>query len=726
MLQCPKCGRRYSSDVEVCPEDGTMLQADSTTASNIPVDPLVGRTFDDKYRLDERLGEGGMGTVYRATHLLIDRPVAIKVLNERFVTDEAAQERFRREARAAGRLQHTNAVTVTDFGRTQDGLVYIVMELLEGKSLREVLAREAPLDTARAVSLMLQICAAVAAAHEAGIIHRDLKPGNIFVVQRKHAPPIIKVLDFGIAKLATEQDGREVKNITQTGVMIGTPRYMSPEQCDGAELTPASDVYSLGVILYEMLTGTTPFSGPTPLAVALKHSSEMPRPPREFVPTIPQPLEDLVLRALEKKPEDRPPDAGAFRRELYTTAEKLGLEHSAGFSAPTIETLRDVGTETPSGRLVIDLEKMREKRASTTQVPGNAATAEEHAIETGGAVAVQSASPESESGAKAEASATAKPSAAVSVKPVTPSRLEAWRRFLKQPIVLMCIALGALILLIAIIAIFSSRPSPSSTAATTDETDEGAGRDLQSGGGKEHAAPKGEPQTAADFYDRGTYYFYAGNFDAAERDFRRAVEMQNNYPSAHNRLGRALLMNHRYADAAKEFRTAIDQKGGQYPTGFYNLGFAQQLQGDTTSALNSYYTAINQSGGTYPDAYYQIGSIQFEMGRNKEAADAFRKAIEQNGGRDPLANMKLGTALAIEKDYVGAEQSLRAAIDQRNGDFPEAQKQLALMFEKAERPADAVREYKVYLEKHQDAFDRQMIEQKIKNLERRSGRQSNQ
>nr|MDQ3746525.1 protein kinase [Acidobacteriota bacterium] len=184
MLQCSQCGRQFDSDVTVCPEDGTPLSADSTTASAAPPDPLVGRLLDDKYRLDARLGEGGMGTVYRATHLLIERPVAVKVLNPRLVTDEAARERFRREARAAGRLQHSNAVAVTDFGETHDGMVYIVMELLEGKPLRDILAREAPLDAARAVSLMLQVAAVVEAAHEAGIIHRDLKPGNIFLVQR--------------------------------------------------------------------------------------------------------------------------------------------------------------------------------------------------------------------------------------------------------------------------------------------------------------------------------------------------------------------------------------------------------------------------------------------------------------------------------------------------------------------------------------------------------------
>src|SRR5207248_8386689 len=176
------------------------------------------------------------------------------------------------------------------------GLVYIVMELLEGRSLRDVLALEAPLDVARAVSMMLQTAAAVAAAHEAGIIHRDLKPGNIYIVQRRNSPPIVKVLDFGIAKLAADAvEDAETNTLTQTGVMIGTPRYMSPEQCDGAKLTPASDVYSLGIILYEMLTGQTPFSGATPLSLALKHSSESPRPLREIVPTIPPPLESVVL-----------------------------------------------------------------------------------------------------------------------------------------------------------------------------------------------------------------------------------------------------------------------------------------------------------------------------------------------------------------------------------------------------------------------------------------------
>jgi len=353
MLHCPTCGRLFEADVRTCPHDGATLRADSTIAAPSLSDPFVGRVLDEKYRLDSRLGEGGMGTVYRATHLLIDRPVAVKVLHQRFVEDEAAQERFRREARAAGRLQHTNAVTVTDFGRTSDGCVYIVMELLEGRDLRELLAFESPLESGRAVMLMSQVAAAVEAAHESGVIHRDLKPANIFIVQPKNAPPLVKVLDFGIAKLAADSgNDSEQHALTLTGVMIGTPRYMSPEQCDGARLTPAADVYSLGIILYEMLTGATPFTGPSPLAVALQHSSKPPRRPTELVAGIPLELERVVLHALEKNPLNRPPDAGAFRLELLAAAKLAGLAGAHDYLTGE-EFKNGNGAAEPTGRFVL-------------------------------------------------------------------------------------------------------------------------------------------------------------------------------------------------------------------------------------------------------------------------------------------------------------------------------------------------------------------------------------
>jgi serine/threonine protein kinase len=499
MLHCPTCGRHYENEVAVCPEDGDALQADSTVAAEIPADPLVGRTFEGKYKLDERLGQGGMGTVYRATHLLIDRPVAIKVLNPRLVEDEEAQERFRREARAAGRLQHMNAVAVTDFGRTEDGLVYIVMELLLGRTLREVLAREAPLDAARAVSIMLQTAAAVAAAHEAGIIHRDLKPGNIFVVQRKHAPPIIKVLDFGIAKLAADalDDEEDPQTLTAVGVMIGTPRYMSPEQCDSRRLTPASDVYSLGIILYEMLTGTTPFTGSTPLAVAMRHSTEIPRPPREFIASIPTELEHVVLHALEKRPEDRPANAGEFRQELYGVAERLGLEHASGHSAPTLETLRSTATETPSGRLVVDIGRLRERRAAITSGEALRSSSEEMKAASAKAVEANAAA----ASAAAEDIQPTEPTVLSAVKAPAPP-VEVWLKRVRQPRVLTYAALAALVLVGIILAVKAMRSpstyvSPASHAAGADAaTESSAGAGV--GEPSPEVAPSASPSPVSD------------------------------------------------------------------------------------------------------------------------------------------------------------------------------------------------------------------------------------
>lgn len=325
-------------------------------------DPLVGRTLDEKYYVEERLGSGGMGKVYRARHLSMDRPVAIKFLHTRFSEDEAARQRLLTEARAAVALRHSNAVSVTDFGQTNEGWVYIVMELLEGRTLREIVSREAPLETARATSIMLQASDAVAAAHHAGIIHRDLKPSNILITQSADQPAVVKVFDFGIAKFFAD-DGDDANALAQSNTVIGTPRYMSPEQHTGAELTPATDVYSLGVILYEMLTGMVPFSGSTPAEIAEKHINNTPHSPREIVAAIPEDVERIVLHALEKQPSDRPPNAAEFRRELLETAERLGLEHHAIKSAPDIETLRDSGVESPSGRLVVDISRLREKRA---------------------------------------------------------------------------------------------------------------------------------------------------------------------------------------------------------------------------------------------------------------------------------------------------------------------------------------------------------------------------
>src|SRR3954469_4866355 len=269
------------------------------------VSTLLGRVLDGKYEIVSPIGEGGMGSVYRARRLLIGDEVAVKVLHAKFVNDAALVERFRREARAAAQLHHPNVVTIHDYGeaRGREGFAYIVMELVHGDSLRSVLRRGGRMDAARAVSLMRDVCAGVGAAHRRGIVHRDLKPDNIIVVPADEDSPAerVKVVDFGIAKL---RDMAADGTLTEAGAVVGTPFYMSPEQCKGEPLDARADVYSLGALLHEMLAGSPPFNATSLAGIILKHVSEPP-PPLPADVQASGALRDSITRALSKDPEAR-------------------------------------------------------------------------------------------------------------------------------------------------------------------------------------------------------------------------------------------------------------------------------------------------------------------------------------------------------------------------------------------------------------------------------------
>jgi serine/threonine protein kinase len=303
---CPTCSEFYPNEATFCPKDGAELKRTH--------DPYLGRTIASRYRLTKRLGTGGMSTVYLANHVMIDRKSAIKILRDDLSLNPTHRERFLREARAVNRINHPNIVEISDLGEA-DGVAYLVMEFIDGPSLHQALAR-GPLPWERAVRIALQVSAALARAHQMGVIHRDLKPENILLAPRRrdrdgltlHPLPLhseedlAKLTDFGIAKIV------DAPALTFAEQLFGTPGYIAPEYIEGSECEPRSDLYSLGVIIYEMTTGRLPYdaSGAGLLTLPLR---EPPIPPSRRVEGYPAPLEEVVLRLLSRDPEDRPPDA---------------------------------------------------------------------------------------------------------------------------------------------------------------------------------------------------------------------------------------------------------------------------------------------------------------------------------------------------------------------------------------------------------------------------------
>jgi serine/threonine protein kinase len=319
---CPNCNHLLRTTAKFCDDCGFSLSEllDSTlpmaaTPTSASTDSFAGRVLHNKYQIIGEIGKGGMGHVYRARHLGLLQDVAIKIIDKKFVSDTNAVERFKREARAAAKLRHPNVIDIMDIDETPepDRRPYIVMELVNGKSLKTVLQDEGKLTIDRAVALLIEISKAVSFAHRQSVIHRDIKPDNIMVIQRDgEAGESIKVLDFGLAKM---RESEEEPSITHIGTLIGTPFYMSPEQCRGDDLDARSDVYSLATVLYEMLSGTPPFSGSNVTQVCSKHQSE-PIPALDPSLNVPEGIVKVIHRGLAKNRDERPDDAQQFSQDL--------------------------------------------------------------------------------------------------------------------------------------------------------------------------------------------------------------------------------------------------------------------------------------------------------------------------------------------------------------------------------------------------------------------------
>jgi serine/threonine-protein kinase len=352
MASCASCSWEVALEDTFCARCGSPIN-----------DPLIGTIVGERYRIVSRIGVGGMGAVYRAEHTMMRRDLAIKVLLPELGGKEEFARRFEREAESASRLAHPNIITVTDFGRTAEGFLFLVMEFLAGESLSDVIGA-GPLPRERALGIVRQMLRALDHAHAAGVVHRDLKPDNIMLVERDGQRDVVKILDFGIAKVTQPASGQEA--LTQAGVIFGTPEYLSPEQALGEQVDARADIYAAGVILYEMLAGRRPFESEDKVKIISMHLAHAPPRIREVSPEVevPPALEQVVMQALEKSRDNRFASASAFLQALDDSEAGSEVWPDSGPHADA--TLRDVTplpagatTPTPAPRVQLALERLR-------------------------------------------------------------------------------------------------------------------------------------------------------------------------------------------------------------------------------------------------------------------------------------------------------------------------------------------------------------------------------
>jgi len=362
---CTTCGAEWPDDTKFCPNDGSTLRSASGTGD------LVGSIVADRYHIEKKLGQGGMGAVYLGTHVKMGRQSAIKVMTQAMVNDPEAIARFNREAANAARINHPNVCAIYDFGETQDGLIYLAMEFIEGESLSDLLRREGALPPQRATSILRQTADALQAAHDLGIVHRDLKPDNIMITRGRGDADVVKVVDFGIAKAMTGEEGQKV---TKTGLVVGTPEYMSPEQLSGDVLDGRSDLYSLALVYFRMLTGILPFQADSAQETMIKRLTDDPMRLNDARDAgFPARLQEVLDRALARMPGDRYGSAAEFADDAETAVSGIPAQAPVGDDGAT--QLIDAEATEQLVATRVSAEPVAEPKTPTTPAPIAAPTA---------------------------------------------------------------------------------------------------------------------------------------------------------------------------------------------------------------------------------------------------------------------------------------------------------------------------------------------------------------
>jgi serine/threonine protein kinase/Tfp pilus assembly protein PilF len=695
--------------------------------------------LQNRYRIIRQLGQGGMGTVYEATDERFDNPVALK---QAHFDTEALRKQFEREARLLNRLRHPAMTKVIDHFTDGNGQ-FLVMEYISGDNLWEMLyKRNEPFPVDDVLNWADQLLDALEYLHSQTppIVHRDIKPENLKIGARGQ----IILLDFGLAKGFAGQMSR----VTPSGSIFGfTPNYAPLEQIQGTGTDPRSDLYSLGATIYHLLTNVVPVDA---LSRASAIVSELPdplQPANEINREVTAEIADILWHAMAQNPGKRPSSAAEMRASLREAERSLKASSSEG------NTLRLPPDKTPT-----HLPPTQNAQAFTPTLPSPTERAPE--VVPPPTIASDASSQKAQEPVLSTPTSPIQPTLRVTYPSVlhagainsgalTDSKpaqiLEPTRHTASRN---MLIAAGmAVAILAAILAVIyfsgqtaSNEQAQSVTGGTNSHSVQGIGdpserntvlRDSNEDELSSAAPPSPvpNPRTAEEFLSRGSYLASQRNFDAAISDYRQAIALESNNPLAHNRLGMALLMKNQFAEAMQEFRTAIEQRGGNYPNAQFNLGYALQRRAMRDNndelyneAVSAFVSAINQRNGNYPDAYYQIGLIRLNQRRDAEAMDALRRAIQQNN-RDPEAHYYLGISLLRQRYFDEAEAAFRSTIEQHGRRTADAHLMLGGLYEETNRPADAIREYEAYLQQP-NAQNRRDVEVRLRGLRSQSGQRS--
>jgi serine/threonine-protein kinase len=584
-----------------------------------------------RYRILSKLGEGGMGAVYKAKHTGFDELRAIKVLNADLMGDEKLRQRFQREAFITRKLQHPNAVRVDDIDEAEDGRPFIVMEYIEGVSLRKVM-EPGPMSAARVCAIAKQVAAALEAAHGLGMVHRDIKPDNIVLVRTPEGEQA-KVLDFGIAKIKEGGLREEAKGMDLTGVgyVVGTPRYVSPEQAKGKrgdDLDGRSDLYSLAVVMYEMLTGNVPFQAETTMEVLIAHIQKSPNPV-QMVRTdlrIPEALASLVMRTLQKKRELRPPTATAFIEELTRVEE--GLPPGASGIPPRL------AGSAPRGQ------------PGAPPVPAPAAQP-----------------PAARYAASDALPAAAAPGESAGLSPARRNGL----------IAILVLGLGGGIW-------YHSTHRPADLIARhRDAAADFESQRLWAQAEEEYrAAAKLDANDATLFSALGNVLIQEKKWDEGMAALREAVTLRPDDAVTHNNLGVALQTVGKVPDAITEYREALRLKP-DYIEAHHNLGDALEKQNDLAGSIAEYREVL-RSNPDDAEAHFHLGLALYKQGNSDAAVEEYREAIRLKPGF-ALAHFSLGGVLYNQGEHEAGIEELRTAYS-LSPDDPEIRASYQKLLEK--------------------------------------------